>query len=150
MPRRIHLECPSPKERIAFLDAFRAQLGDSEAAGLAYLALSWDELAAAFEQVGEVRRVGWNGRTVGFVWTEFRDRTLHLHAIVLRAEYRSRGIGTAVLRTLEREVCGRAEYFELGVQAGNTGALRFYERHGFRASDVPTAPGFRILRKPIS
>jgi ribosomal protein S18 acetylase RimI-like enzyme len=149
MTRRIDLERPSSVERIAFLDAFRAQLGDSETAGLAHLGLSWDELALAFERVGQVRCVRCDGRTAGFVWTERRGRTLHLHAIVLWPEYRGRGIGAEVLRTLEREANGRAETFELGVQVENTRVLAFYERHGFRRADVPTAPGFRILRKPI-
>lgn len=149
MIQRIRLERPSPNERIAFLDAFRAQLGGSEAAGLAHLGLSWDELAAAFAEVGEVRRVCCGGKTVGFVWSELRGRTFHLHAIVLRPEVRGCGIGSAVLRELEHEVSGRAELFELGVQVENTGALRFYERHGFRPVDIHTAPGFRILRKSI-
>lgn len=150
MIRRVDLERPSSLERIAFLDAFRTQLGDSEASGLAHVGLSWDEFAAAFDRVGEVRCVRCDGWTVGFVWTELRGQTLHLHAIVLWAEHRGRGIGAEILRRLEREVSGRAEVFELGVQIENVAAFRFYERYGFLVANVPTAPGFCILRKPIS
>ena len=63
---------------------------------------------------------------------------------------RSRGLGSALLRTAEQEVLRRdGELLEINVDAYDTDARRFYERHGYRnaevGSDEPLLYYFREL-----
>jgi len=145
----ILLRLPTQDERAAFLQMFREQLGESEGSALAYVGLSWDELAGLFTSLGEIRSIVEDAGVAGFVWIELRGRELHLHAIVLSLSYRGRGVGRRVFRELKREFGGLADVIELGVQEENKSAIDFYRHLGFHDVESETAPGFLIMRAPI-
>ena len=44
-------------------------------------------------QVAELRQVDDDGSVAGYVWIEVRERTLHVHALLLEEEFRGRGLG---------------------------------------------------------
>ena len=63
----------------------------------------------------------------------FGDDLAHLFLLAVRPEYRRRGIGTAMMRWLEKS-CRTAgiRQVRLEVRASNLGARRFYGRLGYR------------------
>jgi len=140
---------PAPTERDRFFEEIVEELGDDSAGALAFLGMTVETLRAIYQTVGDVRIVRSGGSDVGHLWIEERDRSLHVHAIILRPGARGRGIGTRVLEGLRREFAGRVDEIELGVRDENTGAVRFYERLGFRRAPMETAPGFSILRLSV-
>jgi ribosomal protein S18 acetylase RimI-like enzyme len=111
------------------------------------LELTADDVARLPHEVGELREVEEDGATAGYVWLELRERTLHVHALLLEPEFRGRGIGGRVLYELEEEFRDRADDVELGVEPGNAPALRLYERAGFVR--VGERLGFLIMRKRL-
>jgi RimJ/RimL family protein N-acetyltransferase len=108
------------------------------------------ELRDAARTTGEVRRVVVDREPAGWLWLELRERTLHLHALLLDERFRRRGIGGGVLRLLEDEFTGRADELEAGVQDGNVGSARLLERAGFVEAGGRSDLGFRVLRKPLA
>jgi len=146
-PNSILLRTPTATEVPTFLEAFRTQLGDSQEEALAHLGLTWDELAALFTSVGELRAIDADGEVAGFVWIELRDRELHIHAVILHPVFRGRGIGREVFSELQREYSDTINTIELGVQESNQRAIGFYEHIGFSSMERATAPGFRIMTK---
>lgn len=114
----------------------------------AELGLNAEEVARLPHEIGELREVGEDGAVAGYAWIELRERTLHVHALLLEPECRGRGIGGRVLSELEDEFRGRADAIELGVEPGNEPARRLYERSGFER--VGERLGFLILRKRLS
>jgi ribosomal-protein-alanine N-acetyltransferase len=86
----------------------------------------------------------------GFCWIEERGRVLHLHGLILRKEFQGRGIGGRVLEMLETRFSGRVDTIELGVHRSNTGAVRLYERTGYRTAETRGDLGFLILRKDLA
>jgi ribosomal protein S18 acetylase RimI-like enzyme len=139
----------STAERDAFFHVALQQLGKDTERALGYLGLTLEQFRALYEGTGEVRTVLVDGTRAGHVWIELRGRVLHIHGVVLLPEVRGKGIGTAAFGLLRDEFAGRIDWIELGVQIENRGALRFYERLGFRESGHDTAPGFRVLRWPV-
>lgn len=113
----------------------------------AELGLTPERVAGLPHEVGELRTVEEDGVTAGYVWLELRERTLHVHALLLEPEFRGRGIGGRVLAGLEDEFRGRIDEVELGVEPGNTPALHLYERAGFEG--VGERLGFLIMRKRL-
>jgi ribosomal protein S18 acetylase RimI-like enzyme len=113
----------------------------------AELGLTAEEVARLPYEVGELRPVVEDGATAGWVWLELRERTLHVHALLLEPEFRGRGIGGRVLAGLEEEFRGRVDEVELGVEPENAPAVRLYERSGFERSDERL--GFLIMRKRL-
>ncbi|MGZ4339130.1 MAG: GNAT family N-acetyltransferase [Gaiellaceae bacterium] len=113
----------------------------------AELGLTADEVARLPHEVGELREVEEDGATAGYVWLELRERTLHVHALLLEPQFRGRGIGGHILAGLEDEFRGRVDEIELGVEPGNAPALRLYERAGFER--VGERLGFLIMRKRL-
>ena len=77
-----------------------------------------------------------DGRAVGTVsLNEHADlpRTLHLFALDVASAYRDGGIGTALIRAVEREAAGRGlAGVWLDVAIDNPDAMRLYERLGYR------------------
>ncbi len=136
-------------ERAEFFEAIVEQLGADADEALRFLGMSLEELREAYMAVGEVRSVLVEGRPVGNLWLELRDRTLHVHGFILEPASRGQGFGTRIVDDLRREFEMRAEAIEVGVQASNTDALRFYERVGFHLIEGETARGFLILRMLI-
>jgi ribosomal protein S18 acetylase RimI-like enzyme len=113
----------------------------------AELGLTPERVAELPHEIGELREVEEDGAVAGYAWIELRERTLHVHALLLEPEFRGRGIGGRVLSELEDEFRGRIEEIELGVEPGNAPALRLYERAGFER--VGERLGFRIMRKRL-
>lgn len=60
----------------------------------------------------------------------------YLHLLGLLPGHQGRGIGDVALRWLESEAAGRHRNVWLCVSAFNTGARRFYEKHGFAQAGV--------------
>jgi ribosomal-protein-alanine N-acetyltransferase len=73
-------------------------------------------------------------RHAGFAIMEFHDAHAHLNLLAVRPGYRSRGIGTALMRWLESSA-RTAGIFDvhLELRATNDGARRFYEKLGYSA-----------------
>lgn len=74
-----------------------------------------------------------DGVTAGFAIMRFGDDLAHLFLLAVRPEYRRRGIGTAMMRWLEKS-CRTAgiRQVRLEVRASNLSARRFYGRLGYR------------------
>jgi ribosomal protein S18 acetylase RimI-like enzyme len=113
----------------------------------AELGLTAEEAARLPHEVGELRQVELDGPVAGYVWIELRERTLHVHALLLEPEYRGVGLGARVLAELEDEFGERIDEVELGVLPGNARALALYEKAGFER--VGERLGFLIMRKPL-
>jgi ribosomal protein S18 acetylase RimI-like enzyme len=65
------------------------------------------------------------------------DRYAELYSLSVSARLRGRGIGTRLLEFVDRELASRSiPDLKVAVMAGNSGARRLYERHGFRAAEV--------------
>jgi ribosomal protein S18 acetylase RimI-like enzyme len=114
----------------------------------AELGFTPDEAARLPRDVGELRQIEDEGAVVGFLWLELRERTLHVHALLLEPEFRGRGLGGSVLDALEREFGGRADGVELGVLPDNGRAIHLYERAGFERAGERL--GFLIMRKRLA
>jgi ribosomal protein S18 acetylase RimI-like enzyme len=107
------------------------------------------ELEQTIRDTGEIRVVLVDGEDAGSLWIELRERTLHVHALLLDPAFRRRGIGSRVLSLLEDEYLGRADELELGVQEGNEPAERLYEKAGFVEVGARPELGFRVLRRAL-
>jgi ribosomal protein S18 acetylase RimI-like enzyme len=83
------------------------------------------------------------------------DGDFYLQAIATNGAYRGQGIGTVLLNAIEdRARASGATRFVLDAAAKNTGARRFYERHGMtvelKERIVPFMPRFIVqMTKPI-
>lgn len=140
---------PTAEERDELLQMILDQLGGQSESALTFLGLTPAQFAQIYRTTGEVRVVRDAATDVGYVWIEERDRTLHVHAIILRPSARGRGIGTRVFQALVAEFSPRVDELELGVQDENAASVRFYERVGFRRIPTETAPGFSVMRLPV-
>ena len=130
-----------------FVELFAEFMPPDSEAVYRELGLSPEEAAALPRSVGELRQVEEDGAVAGYAWLELRDRTLHVHALLLEPEFRGRGLGGVVLAELEREFEDRVDEVELGVLPGNARALALYEKAGFER--VGERLGFLIMRKPV-
>ena len=74
-----------------------------------------------------------------------------LMGFIIDNRYRSRGIGGFVLETVIERVY--AEYgvrpIALGIHKDNHGAIRFYEKYGFRKTESMEGSDYYYLRYPI-
>ena len=66
----------------------------------------------------------------------------YIVSIAVAPDFRSRGVGAALLEHVERTYRGRSRHLFLCVSSFNPRARRFYERHGFEA--VGTLKAFLI------
>lgn len=139
----------TPAERADLLALMHAELPERLEGTLALLGMSWPQFEALVAARGEVRTIAVGGALAGYVWIEQRGRDLHLHAILVLAPCRGRGVGSAALRALEAEFVGRVDAVELGVDEGNARARAWYLRQGYRMSGLLPELGFEVMRKAL-
>jgi ribosomal protein S18 acetylase RimI-like enzyme len=96
---------------------------------------AWDEadvvgrFRAAF-RVADVQIIRVEGTDVGFIQTSETDAEINLDQIHLRKDFRSRGIGSQLIRDLQRAARAKRKALALAVVRGNR-ALALYQRLGF-------------------
>ena len=97
---------------------------------------AWDEadLLARFRsdyRPDEIRIITVGGRDVGFLHVEEKHGEISLAQIHIEAPYRSRGIGTTLIKDLLREAGAKSKPVSLSVVKHNP-AQTLYERLGFK------------------
>ena len=97
---------------------------------------AWDEagVLAKFRsdyRADEIRIITVGGREVGFFHVEEKHGEISLAQIHIEAPYRSRGIGTRLIKDLLREARANSKPVSLSVVKHNP-AQTLYERHGFK------------------
>lgn len=77
------------------------------------------------------------GKVAGFILAEHEGPNAHLITIDVLADTRRRGIGTALLDTLEHSLASRgARQVELETATDNHAAIAFWHKHGYRTVGV--------------
>jgi ribosomal protein S18 acetylase RimI-like enzyme len=132
-----------------FLELMRAEAGEYLGPSVRLLGISWDEFSRLFRSRGEIHCLESDGHNAGFCWIELRERTLHIHALVLRPADRGHGLAGRLLRELAEAYRERADRFELGVHESNRRARALYERAGFREVRRLPGIGFHILQRAL-
>ena len=128
----------------------QADAGDYLQQSLTLTHMTWEEFARLFRTVGSVFGIYQEDCLAGFYWMEERGKILHLHCLVLKAEFRGKGIGTAVLQMLAGDFQGRMDAIELGVHQSNEGAIRLYRRHGFEVVTELEDLGYYVMQKSLA
>lgn len=112
-------------------------------------------LSRALAQGGQVIVAEHDGTITGLAWFDLHGafgRSGYLRLLVTDARAQGQGIGAQLLSRAERLVFAERADFFLLVNAANTGARSFYERHGWHACGLLedyVAPGLDevIMRK---
>jgi len=73
-----------------------------------------------------------DGENAGWVVVASMPREVHIVDIMIVAEKRGRGIATSAVREILSTAAGAGKPVRLSVNAANRGAIRLYERLGFR------------------
>jgi ribosomal-protein-alanine N-acetyltransferase len=78
-----------------------------------------------------------NGEVVGFCLTSHQQARGYIITIDVLAEFRRRGVGTALLAEVERRLAGRGVK-EIGLETAtdNESAIAFWQKHGYRTRGV--------------
>jgi len=82
-----------------------------------------------------------NGKVIGFLIGELRNRVAHISWIAVHPSYQGRGVGSRLMKTFESEVSGKADK----VVTGTPFARGFYEKLGFRCIKVV----YRLIKELI-
>jgi ribosomal protein S18 acetylase RimI-like enzyme len=96
---------------------------------------AWDEadvlgrFRTSFD-VAQVRIIQVDGRDAGFVQTSETDTEINLDQIHLLRAYRSRGVGSELIRDLQRAAIAKKKALSLAVVRGNR-AVTLYRHLGF-------------------
>jgi [ribosomal protein S18]-alanine N-acetyltransferase len=77
-----------------------------------------------------------HGRLAAYMVCSRYDTVWHLMNVAVDPDVRGNGIGTALLERLLEEVDDPDARYTLEVRTSNTGAIRLYERFGFRAAGL--------------
>jgi [ribosomal protein S18]-alanine N-acetyltransferase len=77
-----------------------------------------------------------HGRLAAYLVCSRYDTVWHIMNVAVDPELRNEGIGTALLERLLDEVGDRDARYTLEVRTSNAGAIRIYERFGFRAAGL--------------
>jgi ribosomal protein S18 acetylase RimI-like enzyme len=137
------------EEQDEFLSLLREHMSSYVERTMELMQMTWPEFEGLVRRVGQLLAVCWAAQTAGYVWIEQRDRTLHVHGILLKPPFRSRGLGTRVFRDLATTYAGPVDVMELGVQYDNVRARALYERLGFRVVKDLVDLGFYVMQKPL-
>ena len=130
-----------------FLSLMLEHMADYVDVLMQLMGMSIDEFDYLLRTVGKVYSVKYHGEIAGFYWIEERGREIHLHGIILKEAYQGKGIGTKILRKLEKQYRDEMELIELGVHSSNEDAIKFYEKLGFKVETTKEKLGFHIMRK---
>jgi ribosomal protein S18 acetylase RimI-like enzyme len=142
-------EAASQEQREIVLTLMREHLADQLESTMALVGMTWPEFVDHYRSVGEVRALVDNQVEIGYVWIEYRERELHIHAIFVLPDFRGLGYGTQAFALLEAEFSGNADVLELGLRSDNRRALALYERLGFIAVRELPDPGYLIMRRDM-
>lgn len=78
-----------------------------------------------------------DGAVVGTVMGGYDGHRGWVYSVAVAAQYRRRGIATALIRRLETDLAARGCLkVNLQVRLSNTGVVAFYEKLGFSVDDV--------------
>lgn len=132
-----------------FFDLMFEEEGNYLRQSLLQLNSSLEQFAALFQKVGKVYGVYSGLQVAGFYWIEEREKVLHLHALIIKADFQGQGIGTAILTHLVDEYTGIMDVIELGVHQSNTGAQRLYSRMGYRTVKELPDLGYYIMQRNL-
>jgi ribosomal-protein-alanine N-acetyltransferase len=77
-----------------------------------------------------------DGVILGYCICSRYDTIWHIMNVAVAPERQHEGIGSALLRALFDRVQDPRPRFTLEVRTSNAGAMRLYERHGFRAAGM--------------
>ena len=116
------------EQRLARFSELFAESMPPDAEVYAELGLTAEQAARLPLQIGELRQVVDDGEVAGYAWIELRERTLHVHALLLEPEFRGLGLAGRVLDDLVDEFGDRADEVELGVVPENELALGEHRR----------------------
>jgi ribosomal protein S18 acetylase RimI-like enzyme len=108
------------------------------------------EYAQIFRTRGEVRAIYQDADLAGFYWVEERGDTLHLHGLILKAKFQGQGIGTSVLTMLAESYASKMNIIELGVYQANSGAIKLYEKMGYKITRSLDDLHFYIMQKSLT
>ena len=134
-------------EQVAeFLELLREDARDYLDQTIALMGETWEHFVQIAQYVGKVYEVTQDGQPAGYYWIEERGKELHLHGILVRAEFRGQGIGTFILQKLMDEYSGQMEVIELGVHDSNGRAITLYERLGFITVRRVEELGFAVMQ----
>ena len=73
----------------------------------------------------------WEGEVVGYIVGSLWKDLLTIVSLAVKPSYRRRGIGTALIKELEKRVHGKAKRIELQVRVSNYPAIYLYEKLGY-------------------
>lgn len=132
-----------------FLQMFRVNAEPYIDDVLDLMDMDWGQFVKIFSTLGQIESIYDGNECAGFCWTEKRDRTLHLHALILKDEFQGRGLGSQVLNKLLEEHVGEVDTVELGVHHSNRKAKELYEKFGFRTVKTLDDLDFTIMQKDI-
>ena len=83
--------------------------------------------------IGEYTRILCDGETAGWIRAHEEGERLELDDLFILPRFQNRGIGTATLQKFIRESGKTISFY---VFSRNVGAVRLYERLGFRATET--------------
>jgi ribosomal protein S18 acetylase RimI-like enzyme len=132
------------------MQLMRDEAGSYLQGTLKLMQMSMDEFNHLLRTVGTLYAIYDDKQLVGFYWIEEREKVLHLHALLVKPRSQGRGIGTQTLRMLASKYKGTMTTIELGVHESNEGAIRMYERNGFKTVKQLEDLKFRIMQKTLS
>jgi ribosomal-protein-alanine acetyltransferase len=78
-----------------------------------------------------------NGIIIGFMICSVKENNLHVHRIAVSPEFQKKKIGRALIKNLYAD-CHKSgiKRITLKVKDFNLGAIRFYEKHGFKKVEL--------------
>ncbi|GII86296.1 GCN5 family acetyltransferase [Sphaerisporangium siamense] len=135
MVRVTRIEQASPEDAGEILTLQRAAyVTEAQLYGdpfIAPLIESLEQMRAAIGGATVLKALG-GGRIVGAVRGQMADRTAVIGRLVVAPDHQGRGLGTALLAAIERELGARADAFGLFTGHLSEGNLRLYRRLGYR------------------